>query len=259
MTLDNNWRTTPKPSVKTAFEERVSSYLGGSAPNSNLISTLGRDIVSGSFPPNEVLPVEAVMLKRYSVSRTALREAYSKLTAKGLLTARPKVGTSVRPRTYWNMLDADVLNWHLQTMPAGALAADLYALRRMVEPGAAELAAAMRTENDLIQIEDALRDMERNASHEQELIEADLRFHLAILKATQNQFINAFSALIHAAMISTFKLSWRGAEVMKTTRLAQHAAVAEAIRAADQAEARRRMEELLDDSIKDLAEGLDPR
>ena len=66
---------------------------------------IGRDIVSGKFQPDTRLPDEASMLKRYSVSRTALREAYSKLAAKGLILARPKVGTSGRPHAFWNMLD----------------------------------------------------------------------------------------------------------------------------------------------------------
>lgn len=258
MTLDETQLGTDHIS-KTAFEKRVSSYIGGKSKNDSLINTLGREIVGGVYPPDETLPMEAKMLERYAVSRTSLREAYSKLTAKGLLTARPKVGTTVRARTYWNLLDADVLDWHLQTMPAGSLATDLYALRRMVEPGAAELAATTHTEDDLALLDDALRDMTDNAFNETELIAADLRFHLAILKATKNPFINAFSALIYAAMISTFKLSWRGAEVIKSTRLAQHAGVADAIRERNPAAARARMEALLDDSIGDVAGALDPQ
>jgi DNA-binding FadR family transcriptional regulator len=259
MTLEDDQPAGAGQGSKTPFEERVSSYIGGKSKNNSLINTIGCEIVDGTFPPDETLPSEAFMLQRYSVSRTSLREAYSKLTAKGLLTARPKVGTTVRARTYWNMLDAEVLDWHLQTMPAGALATDLYALRRMVEPGAAELAAAEHTAKDILNLEAALRTMTENAANETELIAADLRFHLSILKATQNPFINAFSALIYAAMVSTFKLSWRGAEVMKATRLAQHAAVAEAIKAGNANSARALMEELLDDSIEDVVGARQPK
>jgi len=96
------------------------------------------------------------------------------------------------------------------------------------------------------------------ANNEAELVEADLRFHLEILFATHNHFIGAFSALIHAAMISTFRLSWRGAEaaVIKEDRLKQHGEVLEAIRQREPDLARKRMETLLDDSIRDVNEAL---
>lgn len=224
----------------------------------SIVHRLGREIVDGTFPPETRLPDEATMLRRYAVSRTALREAYSKLAAKGMIVARPKVGTSVRPAAFWNMLDSEVLGWHMQTRPPDEIAMDLYALRRMVEPPAAALAAEARNEDELRKIEAAYRDMSAKAMNEAELIEADLRFHLEILFATHNRFIGAFSALIHAAMLSTFRLSWRGAAVatIKDERLGQHGDVLEAIRDRDPDLARRRMEALLDDSIRDVNEAL---
>lgn len=228
------------------------------SPGLSILHRLGREIVSGEYPPDTRLPDEASMLKRYSVSRTALREAYSKLTAKGMIVARPRVGTSVRPPAFWNMLDPEVLGWHLQTRPPNELAMDLYALRRMVEPPAAALAAGIRTEEELRKIESAYKDMAIKAHKEADLVEADLRFHLEILFATHNHFIGAFSALIHAAMISTFRLSWRGASaaVIKDARLKQHGDVLEAIRQRNPALASQRMETLLDDSIRDVNEAL---
>ena len=229
---------------------------GGSQPS--LVASLGLDIVSGALPSGQVLN-EAAMRDRYGVSRTALREAYSKLTAKGLVAARPKVGTTVRPRRYWNMLDQDVLSWHLQTVPASEIASDLYALRRMIEPSAAELAATQRTDADVEAIYAAFDEMEANAGSETDLVEADFAFHVAILSATQNPFISGFSALIRAAMLSTFELSWRGAEVIKEQRLAQHRDVADAIRDQSPERAGSLMQKLLDDSIEDVREALVPR
>lgn len=224
-------------------------------PQSSLVASLGLDIVSGAFPAGQVLN-ETAMRGRYGVSRTALREAYSKLTAKGLVTARPKVGTTVRLRQHWNMLDQDVLSWHLQTVPASEIASDLYALRRMIEPSAAELAATHRTDADVEAIQTAYAAMEANAGSESELVEADFAFHVAILSATQNPFISGFSALIRAAMLATFELSWRGAEVIKEQRLIQHRDVADAIRDRNPSLAGRLMQKLLDDSIEDVREAL---
>ncbi len=241
-----NVRQQASESATRLFEARRGS--------SNLVDELGRAIVSGTFQAGAVLPNEAAMREQFGVSRTALREAYSKLTAKGLVQARPKVGTSVRQRADWNMLDHDVLGWHLQTVPVDEIATDLYRLRRMIEPSAAALAADSRTEEDLADIYAALNDMKDNSKVETALVEADFRFHVAILTATKNPFINAFSSLIRAAMLSVFELSWRGAEVIKDYRLMQHERVADAIRDKNPEQAQQMMTALLDDSINDAQE-----
>ena len=141
---------------------------------------------------------------RFSVSRTALREAYSVLAAKGLIVARPKVGTRVRPKADWNMLDPEVLAWHLQAVPTEDFVADLYALRQMVEPAAAALAASGPRRATIDRIAAAYADMERFKDGAGDLIAADLRFHSAILEATGNHFIGALGSLIHAALLATF-------------------------------------------------------
>src|SRR5258708_3218416 len=82
-----------------------------------LANQLGTEIISGMFPPGSLLPGEAELRQRFDVSRTALREAFRALNAKGLIASRPKIGTRVRPKAEWNMLDPDVLAWHLQTAP----------------------------------------------------------------------------------------------------------------------------------------------
>ncbi len=236
--------------------ERGTGLSDGGGGRAQIVDLIGRDIVGGVYPPESRLPDETAMRQRYAVSRTALREAYSKLTAKGLIAARPKVGTSVRPQSVWNMLDPEVLTWHLQTLPAAAIANDLYVLRRMVEPPASALAAEMHDAEALGRIQAAFRDMQACVGSEVALIDADLRFHIAILSATRNPFIGAFSALIHAAMVSTFSISWRGAGGIREERLKQHGDVVEAIAWRDPYLARARMERLLDDSLQDVREAI---
>lgn len=236
---------------------RTSRHPDINGMRAQVVDKIGREIVSGAYAAGSRLPDEGNMLQRYAISRTALREAYSKLAAKGLIAARPKVGTSVRPQSAWNMLDPEVLSWHLQTMPAGGMANDLYTLRRMLEPPAAALAATTHDAHALSAIKSAYADMRARSGSEVELIDADLRFHIAILSATRNHFIGAFSALIHAAMVSTFSISWRGAGGIREERLQQHGDVLEAIERRDADLARSRMEKLLDESMDDLRGAID--
>lgn len=246
-----------------AAELRAARPLEGSPFKRNihgfLANKLGEEIVGGVFPPGSLLPNEAEMCARFAVSRTALREAYSVLVAKALIVARPKIGTRVRPKSDWNMLDPEVLAWHLQAVPTEEFVSELHALRQMIEPAAAALAAKDPAPETIVRITAACADMDRFKDGGGDLISADLQFHLAILEATGNHFIGALGGLIHAALLSTFRLSWEGAARMRDGRLRQHRAVLEAIRDRKPELARKRMSDLLSDSIDDVREFLRQR
>jgi DNA-binding FadR family transcriptional regulator len=217
-----------------------------------LAARLGRDIVSGVFPAGSLLPSAAEMGERFSASRTALREAYSKLSGKGLIVARPKVGTRVRPRVDWNLLDPDVLAWRLSSEPEGHSVDDLFTLRQAIEPVAAEIAATSRTPDSLARIAEAFGRMERFRNGDGDFIDADVDFHLAILEATGNPFLAALGGLIQTALESSFRFTWIGAANIRDDRLEQHRDILAAIEAGGSELARARMAELLTDSFDDM-------
>ena len=240
----------------TAVRRGADSIPFGRNIHESLANILGTEIVGEVHPPGSLLPNEFEMRERFSVSRTALREAYRVLTAKGLIVSRPKVGTRVRPKIDWNMLDPEVLAWHLQTVPTEAFVTDLFVLRQMVEPAAAALAATTRASGTMERIAQAYSEMERFRDGTGDIISADLQFHMAILEASGNHFIGALGGLIHAALLGTFKLGWESPARMQENRLLQHFAVFEAIRDGDPERARAKMTELLKDSIDDVRENL---
>ena len=227
--------------------------------HSYLVDRLGMEIVGGVHPPGALLPNEAETCARFNVSRTTLREAYSVLAAKALIVARPKVGTRVRPKADWNMLDPQVLGWYLEAVPGEEFVWQLYVLRQMIEPECAALAASAARPATIEHVAAAYADMERCNNGDGDLIDADLRFHLAILGATDNHFINALGSMIHAALQANFKLSWEGAARMRDGRLHQHRDVYMAIRDGEPEVARDRMRVLLSDSIDDVREFLHGR
>ncbi len=108
-----------------------------------IANVLGLGIIGGETPPGALLPTEVELCGRLSVSRSALREAFQLLSAKRLIQSRQKVGTAVRPRADWNMLDPEVLAWHLQAAPTDAFVSGLFEVRKIVEPSAAALAAGL--------------------------------------------------------------------------------------------------------------------
>ncbi len=104
---------------------------------------IAQRIMSGEFAPGTILPNEADFSVKLKVSRTALREAIKVLAAKGLVESRPKIGTRIRPRDHWNMLDPDVLAWQFASDDVARFADDLFEVRQIIEPAAAALAAVI--------------------------------------------------------------------------------------------------------------------
>ncbi|MDA0990729.1 MAG: GntR family transcriptional regulator, partial [Verrucomicrobia bacterium] len=74
-----------------------------------LANLIGRRILNGELRPGDQLPPETELLAETGVSRTTMREAIKLLVSKGLVEARPKSGTRVRPSTEWSLLDPTVL------------------------------------------------------------------------------------------------------------------------------------------------------
>jgi len=218
--------------------------------------TLGCEIVGGIYSPGDALPRAPEMCARFGVSRTALREAYSILAAKGLIVARPKVGTLVRPRAEWNALDPEVLAWHFQSAMTEKVIEDLFKVRQMIEPAAAAMAAEGRSPATLARLEDAFARMVRYRNGEGDLIGADLDFHMAILEAQDNLFLGALGGLIHTSLRAVFSYSWEGAARIQEVRLRGHEAILEAIREGRPEEARQGMSALLSDSGDDVREFL---
>jgi GntR family transcriptional regulator, galactonate operon transcriptional repressor len=243
-------RETGRAPNGSAFERNIHSQLAGQ---------LGREIVAGVYPPGSLLPNATEMCARFSVSRTALREAYSRLSAKALIVARPKIGTRVRPNADWNLLDPEVLAWHLQARPTEHFVGDLFVLRQMVEPPTAALAASSASPATIERIADAYSRMDRFKNGAGDLSGADLDFHMGILEATDNPFLGALGGMIQTALECTFRLSWQGAARIQDDRLHQHYGIFEAIRDREPELARERMAELLRDSIEDVRKYLRER
>jgi len=121
-----------------------------------------------------------------AVSRTAYREAVRILAAKGLVDARPKVGTRINPRNMWHLLDPDVLDWMFESEPDLVLLDSLFELRDVVESEAAGFAARRRTAAHLQGMRSAIEGMATHTLATEQGRQADLDFHTMLLQATGN-------------------------------------------------------------------------
>ncbi|WP_277183087.1 FadR/GntR family transcriptional regulator [Caballeronia sp. BR00000012568055] len=173
-----------------------------------IVQELGMQIASGVFAPGQRLPAEPTLCETYGVSRPVLREATRVLVAKGLVVSKPRVGSVVRPRDEWHMLDPDVLVWTVGNLPEGEFFQSLMTVRQIIEPAAAALAAISATDEDIELIGAAFARMEQ-ASTAEALLEPDLAFHRAILAATHNDMLAYIGNMLSLALSESIKLTSR--------------------------------------------------
>jgi DNA-binding FadR family transcriptional regulator len=168
---------------------------------------LGQSIISGRFPAGSILPGDADLMELFGVSRTALREALKTLAAKGLIESKTKVGTRVLDRNYWNMFDANILEWQLEIGVDNRFLCWLFEIRQTLEPLACAAAALRRTPDQLGMMRRALKAMYDCETNRQGFTKADLDLHQTILAATGNPFLQSIGSVIGAALETSFTIS----------------------------------------------------
>lgn len=216
----------------------------GSKPGKigHVVSTLGCDIASGVFPAGAVLPAEPDLERHYGVSRGVVREAVKVLAGKGLVSVGPRLGTRVRPKQAWSLLDHDVLSWLGRDGFDHDLMLALDETRRIIEPAAAALAAERAGPEDIRAIRQAYEEMAAHHGDIARATAADKAFHLAILDATGNPVLASFRTAIDAILSAVFEAT----VPMLLPNLPNHEAVATAIERRDAVAAREAMERVLD-------------
>lgn len=219
--------------------------------HSHVVRELGTRIVVGDLQPGDVLPREETLAETMEVSRTALREALKVLSAKGLIEARPKIGTRVRPMDAWNLLDADVLSWRCASMPTDDFVEKLVEMREIIEPAAAASAAKRRSEAQLAEMRKAY-DRMASAADSDAWSEADLLFHQTILKATGNELMISLFSVVENALRMFFVLSAKNAGNFAYS-LPHHLQVLEAIARQQPEVARQAMHDTVADSYANLS------
>lgn len=154
-----------------------------------VVRQIGLSIMRNDFKPGDALLSEPELSLQFNVSRPVLREALKLLGAKGLIESRPKIGTRVRQRGDWNLLDPDVIAWQYEIGPDASFLQALCEIRLMFEPMTASLAAARATPGEIAAIENCCQRLQAAIETIEVYIPADLQFHTAICTAAHNELL----------------------------------------------------------------------
>jgi DNA-binding FadR family transcriptional regulator len=214
----------------------------------SIANELGIAIVTGTYSAGNPIPIEAELCRKYGASRSALREAVKMLTAKGLLGARPRRGTWVEPEEKWNLLDPDVLGWLLERKYSPALLIEFTEIRLAVEPGAATLAARVAGREEKAAIRHAIERMQAADRGDDDPLDSDIAFHVAVLRASRNRFYAQLTGFTATALRFSIQTTNRYKGVQLAS-IADHKKVADAILAGRSAAAGHAMHQLIQEAL----------
>ena len=202
-------------------------------------------IDDGALKPGDRVPPEPELMREFGVSRTVVREAMSRLQARGLVETRHGIGTFVlEPGAGMPLLGKPVGNIEIRQRLA------MLELRISIESEAASLAAIRRNEQHLVAMRAALDAYDSHRRAGIATIDDDCRFHVEIAAATGNEYFEEVLCNLGSATISGRAAGERGgpfgdplvalADGKEITQR-EHEAIYEAIRRGDAASARAAM------------------
>lgn len=175
---------------------------------SKVADALARDIISGTFPEESLLPRETDLVKTFEVSRATLRTSMKMLESVGMITRVSGHGTYVRPHSDWSFLSPILSRWiSAYAPPRPPFLRDIFSFRLSNEPVIAMIAAREARGRDIQAMEDAFAGMSLHAFDRRDPMDTftpfdryDLAFHQAIYRATGNLIWTQMTPIIEPAI-----------------------------------------------------------
>jgi GntR family transcriptional repressor for pyruvate dehydrogenase complex len=210
------------------------------AAGAQVVDYVRRELEGGRLGPGDRLPPERELAQAMGVSRPSLRSGLRALSAMGIVTSRRGAGTFIvegPPR--------------LGKAPLEFLAAlhgftldHMYEARRMLEVGAAGLAAERASGEHLAGMADQLTGMFATLEDPQVFLRHDLGFHRAVAAGSGNPIVAAMIGTLTEIIWETGRIDMQGFSLRESAET--HRRIYEAIRARGSERARREMAEHLE-------------
>jgi DNA-binding FadR family transcriptional regulator len=171
-----------------------------------LVDALGERIRDGRLGVGDKLPTEAAIMAEYSVSRTVVREAISKMQASGLVHTRHGIGTFVAELVAPDAHAGTGFRIDPQHVATLRDVVAVLELRIGIETEAAGLAAQRRQTENLDAMRQALQAISRAIDAGADAVVSDFQFHLEVARATQNPHFSQLMATLGSQIIPRARL-----------------------------------------------------
>lgn len=202
-----------------------------------------------SLEVGSATPSQREIARLFGMSRSSVREAVQLLLARGLIEVIPGRGTYKREAVVPDTTQlAQAWETRFHQSPS-----ELIEARLTIEAAAAEMAAQRASAADIEAMAEAHRAMQAAATANDlgGLVHADLSFHAAIIKGSENRVFEAMLRVVEPLLIDSRRASL-GYAGRPGKVLVKHGAILEAIRRSDGPGARAAMTDHLQDASRDM-------
>jgi GntR family transcriptional repressor for pyruvate dehydrogenase complex len=193
-------------------------------------------IREGRFKAGDQLPSERELADTFKVSRTSVREALRALESQGLVVSRTGTGNFVADLPVESLIGPLA---RLLIDEKKALA-DVFEMRKLIEPHIAALAAERATPNDIAQLKKIVAKQSAAVSRGETGVEADAELHFSIGRATRNQALQKLVAGL-MEMLSRSREESLQTDERRESSIDAHRRIIAAIEKHDKARARSEM------------------
>ncbi len=200
-----------------------------------IIEQIEGAIASRTLRPGQRLPSERELVTQFGASRSTVREALRVLESNGVIRSRPgdPNGPEILP------FSSQALSTQLTRLARvdGVDLGELISFRMVLDSSANLLAARLRTDAELAEIEATIEVM-RGAIDlgYEEFSEADVAFHEAIARVSRNSLVQVCNQVVRGVVLSLISdkiARSRNSQALMRESLRHHEEVLEAIRAGD--------------------------
>ncbi len=217
------------------------SVLEKSTVSSQAIESIKTLIISGVLKPGEALPAERELASMLGISRPTLREAIGALCAVNVLESRHGDGTFV------TSLDPTLLlkpiNFLLRVDEKAIL--HLFEVRRVLEVGAAQLAAPRISNEELTKLQELVQTAYRSLNQPTRYLQYDYDIHTAIINSTGNPlYISLYESISQLSLESRQRTA--GITATRERAHEDHLAIVNALRSHDPDKAAKAMQDHLE-------------
>jgi GntR family transcriptional regulator, transcriptional repressor for pyruvate dehydrogenase complex len=210
-----------------------------------VLERLLASIHAGRLQPGERLPTEANLSAMLGVGRSSVREALRVLVFMGLVESKPGRGTIVTLHP-----DRAILPDQKAFVLQSSAMADLYEVRRILEGGAAALAAERAAPGDLAALERAAKEVERRVAQQDSYFQENVEFHLAIARASHNHVLFESLKRLLGQVREFRKRVTDPIRELPARDVAEHRGIIAAIRAGDRRRAQTVMTRHIESTIR---------
>ena len=186
-------------------------------------------IISGELRPGQRLPPEPNLAAQLGVSRSSLREAVRALALIQVLDVRHGDGTYVTSLEPGMLVES---TGFIAELLGGGREVELFQVRRILEPAAAELAVGRIRDDAVGDLHQLVLQMEA-ATSVSELTQVDIEFHRTLTRAAGNPFLTALVDKLQSETIRARQWNLMTGEGVAEATKIEHRAIYEAVRARD--------------------------